>query len=475
MQALARLVRLRAAGEEQQPARQKQTRALAKVVGSETAKAVKVQRRMSEAKQTPDVYEERLGEARSHPSHVPLQPEELKRFRDSRVSAGTMKSEASRLRTVKRILDREFPGTKNDAMQETLDAHKNLEGYEVVAASLAMEAKASGPQYLSAWSKVGVRTSAEVDEERLALARTVRKFGGEITQAPELPVQKLASEEALARVQPLHRGGVWMPYTSVLVWCLLMLRGLAFRSLRMRQIKFERGGIVVRFGVRKANQLGHRSVRSLPLECMCSIEPRFCVACVFSKYLKVRESLVSSDYVFTNKNGEALTRRSATQTLKLVGRHLGVLGASQHSCRLSGAKAWASMGLSETSVAVLGDWRSIAVLRRYIGTSGLTRRMIMEISMARSMMPQQRAVGPPVAVLPETLESALRILQQEPPQDLALVVLGRVPRRWHKVSMLGPSSRWTTGCGQPFSSTMVLQRWCERPRCDELCRRHGCA
>ena len=58
--------------------------------------------------------------------------------------------------------------------------------------------------------------------------------------------------------------------------------------------------------------------------------------------------------------------------------------ATAHSCRISGARLWAEIGLAESTIMVLGDWRSLKILQRYIGTASVTGRMRRDLARALS-------------------------------------------------------------------------------------------
>lgn len=143
--------------------------------------------------------------------------------------------------------------------------------------------------------------------------------------------------------------------------------------------------------------------------------------------------------------------------------------------RISGARLWSAHGLAEETIMMLGDRRTLSVLRHYIGLTGLTRRMLLDLKANKSAAQE---VGK-TQVISKALEKALLQLASSPDKDsaeFAVVASYRRPHKWHHCSCRGPSGQWRTECGDAYNGkTMHVQRWAEsNPAVDEACRSHGC-
>ena len=278
------------------------------------------------------------------------------------------------------------------------------------------------------------------------------------------------------RDQCSHEGPV-LPMLFVAIVSLIMLRCLAARSLRRNQVRIEEAQITIVFGTRKSDQsnINHRLV---PLACICDAAPLgACPHCLLKMYVKIRDSLVQSQFLFCTRDGRCLSVRGVSTTVKILMAQLGMVNAqamTPHSMRISGARHWSCAGLSEESIMALGDWRTLSVLRRYVGLTGLPRKMLMEM---KSRMTQPTTHTVQAAKLPEELENALMAFAVRPkPEDYAIVTNARRPYMFHRVLCHGPSLRWRTECGQPYNTrTMHVQRWSEFDSDrDEKCSRSGC-
>jgi hypothetical protein len=86
--------------------------------------------------------------------------------------------------------------------------------------------------------------------------------------------------------------------------------------------------------------------------------------------------------VFTTSDGSAVSEAGWSQSFKLVAKHLGISSErrmSPHTARLSGARHWSRHGCSEKTVMDLGDWKSVEILRRYVGASGVAQNLVKEL------------------------------------------------------------------------------------------------
>ena len=71
-----------------------------------------------------------------------------------------------------------------------------------------------------------------------------------------------------------------------------------------------------------------------------------------------------------------MTSRALNESFRAIGKAVDMpLHATAHSARVSGSRHWAALGASELSIAALGDWRCLRVLRSYIGTARLGEQL----------------------------------------------------------------------------------------------------
>ena len=75
-----------------------------------------------------------------------------------------------------------------------------------------------------------------MNRRRTNVANDLKKFGPALKQAEEMPLELMHVSPKLTRAAPLHMGGLQCPVLSVLVISLLMLRGIAARSLLRVQV-----------------------------------------------------------------------------------------------------------------------------------------------------------------------------------------------------------------------------------------------
>ena len=461
---------------------------LAKVVGTPAAKEAKLvkerQKLVEEGKggRYPEVgevessYQEALLR-RKDPR--PLTTAEQKRFETSMVSKRTAAVRKSHLKKVTAILRREFlQESRQDSTRVMLEKWFTVDGITRVSAALAAEGISSAAHYLTTWKgeiDEKVKIAKKVKKRKRLCARTLKKYGRPASQAVEIPLGVLQSMPWRLRKRALHTGGLMYPGQAALTMSLLMLRGLAARSMRRTQVKTTTRGITLRFGTRK-NEQSNRCIRELPLSCTCRVSAANCLHCQVCLHRELtRTAQPGATHVFTNEWGKPVTAKALGLTLKAVAKLMEVPEAATvtpHTCRISGARHWAAEGASEGTFASLGDWRNREVLRKYIATTGIAKRLENELSRGRTCEKKEEKasavpVATPVAAIEETNAKLLTLQCQK---ELAIVSRHR-PRKWHLVSAIGPSSAWRTRCGDVFnSSSMDIQWWGEFSPPEERCR-----
>ena len=176
-------------------------------------------------------------------------------------------------------------------------------------------------------------------------------------------------------------------------------------------------------------------------------------------------------YLFSTVTGKPVADKKYWESFRFVAHFLDEKVAGQitpHSARVSGARFWRTLGLSEGLIMSLGDWKSVAVLRRYLGRSGISKLMRQDILMAGTG--QNPATTIPCSLEMSTaVESALSLSKLPVGKDMA-VVTRRRPRKWHRVCALGPSSQCRTHCGSFYGpATMFIQRLGEKLPEDSFC------
>ena len=169
-------------------------------------------------------------------------------------------------------------------------------------------------------------------------------------------------------------GPVW-PFISVMVDSLFMWRARTSRSLQCGDVEAIASppiSMTVTTGVRKNCQQGRRRVRKTTIHCVCAMHA-FCPVCLLHQLMSNRYSDTQRP-VFVSRAGTAISESNWARNFRMVAAALGLSSAlriSPHSARLSGARHWSRHGCSEKTIMDLGDWKSLDILRRYLGASGV--------------------------------------------------------------------------------------------------------
>ena len=86
-----------------------------------------------------------------------------------------------------------------------------------------------------------------------------------------------------------------------------------------------------------------------------------------------REGFDSEDYIFTERSGKHITRRTVSTRIKAAARHAGIKGwdeFSSHSFRAGCAQhLFNNLNVSVEKIAVVGDWASHEVVLSYVANS----------------------------------------------------------------------------------------------------------
>ena len=136
---------------------------------------------------------------------------------------------------------------------------------------------------------------------------------------------------------------------------------------------------------------------------------------------------------------------------------------SGHSHRLSGKRFGSRFGASRETVAALGDWRNMALLKRYMSVTGFCQALCQEVG--------NKDGG-------EHIEewSLQNVLKEASSKDaisseMATVSFRCKPHKWHRiVSDSGPCCDWTLRCGDVFNpTTMTIRKMSEWPESKLLC------
>ena len=264
----------------------------------------------------------------------------------------------------------------------------------------------------------------------------------------------------------------------MVIW---MWRCLEARSARRGQLSYDerRRAIVYKVGRRKNCQHGNRRPREVALQCTCQAHVA-CPHCTTLSYLRFSEG-TKSEFLFMNKGGRPVTSRALNETFRAIGKAVDMpTHATAHSARVSGSRHWAALGASELSIAALGDWRCLRVLRSYIGTARLGEQLSRELTISKTTLTSQFGRRPTTSVtmsaLVELKKDVRELLANAGPVPTSApsyaIVTKRKPRRWHLSVCHGPSNLWRTRCGDSFNvSTMVLQSWNEKPSDEPLCEK----
>ena len=201
-----------------------------------------------------------------------------------------------------------------------------------------------------------------------------------------------------------------------------------------------------------------------PLRCICAADTS-CPYCHATEYLKLRSPLGGSFFI-TSARQKPVTSRALAATFRKMGALLGMeeIVVTPHACRVTGARHWARLGVHETTILIFGDWKSISILRKYLGTASLSSAMAREITSAKNPNSVPLVEVAQIRLPPDLLKP------QHRDNDTLAVVTKRRPRRWHKVVIAGPSSGWQTFCGDFVNfHTMHLQMWSEQPADEPTC------
>jgi hypothetical protein len=285
-----------------------------------------------------------------------------------------------------------------------------------------------------------------------------------------MPVDRLVPLALEANQKTISPGGPQWPYVVIVIMLLFMWRGIEARSARRRQITFDekKKTMIYKIGRRKNRQDGSRRPRTVALGCICAAHSG-CLHCLIKMYVKRRDEC-AGEHLFINDRCGPISVRGLSSTFKEVGRRMKLEEMpTPHSARIAGSRHWATLGVSELSIAALGDWRSLRVLRDYVGAARLGEQISRELAIttAPATAPSQGHHVTLAAINELRRELSELKLAIKPPEDDGnqfAIVVRRKPRRWHLVSCRchGPSDAWKTACGDFFNAkTMVLQRWSE--------------
>ena len=455
---------------------------LAKVVGLREAKAAKEKqklllaqkaqpsKRMTRKGRRPYLYHDWLlpASGRKFSDTEPLKEDELEDFEKTLISPLTEVTRRSHRRKIVLFLAREFKTElRGLSSHRILLKMHDARGIKRVAASLAAARISSAANYLSSWSCYVASSQVippVVEVHRKRLMKALRKVRGPEEQAIEIPLRRLSRHFNLLREDP-WAGTAILPFLTVMIMCIMMMRGIAARSIMMGHIIENSDMITITFGTRKNEQAGAvlRHRRSVPLVCICRVDSS-CPYCHWKKFLALRRRRPGK-FVFINQCFGPLSVRQLRRTFVLVASALQVptpSGVTPHSARVTGAVFWTLLGVSEATIMALGDWKCFLSLRRYTGCLEICRRMQQEIAFHTSgPQGQQHASAAPKDVA-AMIESAMQAIHCEgQPSELGLVVRRR--KRWHRCYAAGPSSGWRTHCGDLFNpATMDVQYLRER-------------
>ena len=232
--------------------------------------------------------------------------------------------------------------------------------------------------------------------------------------------------------------------------------------------------VVATIGFRKNCQHGNCHPRILKFRCMCTTSD-VCPHCLIKKF---DELLGPRNFFFGSSKGLAVLESRFRESLRRVGQNFGVVGTTPHSCRITGARHWNSVGITEGTIARMGDWKSVHILRQYLGLSALTADLVREIR--NGSQPSRRSattaggltIPPQVEAPPLPVKSTGAGIM---PFAGFAIATRRLPRHWHHCVPSGPSRHWWLACGVSYNaSTMDIQLWSERQTdekmCDKCCR-----
>ena len=139
----------------------------------------------------------------------------------------------------------------------------------------------------------------------------------------------------------------------------LMLRPGELTKMKMADLRFEEGGVLVRLGRTKADQKAER--RPVFIE---EVSARHCPVKLSRELIRRRkaEGATDSNLVFVSHSGTSLSSSAVTSIVRRVAELAGVKGRfSGHSLRIGGASAALAGGLSVDQVKAVGGWKSDTV------------------------------------------------------------------------------------------------------------------
>lgn len=136
-------------------------------------------------------------------------------------------------------------------------------------------------------------------------------------------------------------------------------------------------------------------------------------------------------FLMSTKAGRPVSKRVFIETYKRIAQVMlwpEHRRYTPHSGRVGGAMHWTRLGVGEGSTAALGDWKSLPVLRRYVGTEALVRTLKRDITLAgghaAAAVPQAQPTE-----LPRRIEAALAHWADCGGETFAIV--HKRSRKWH--------------------------------------------
>lgn len=427
-----------------------------------------------------DVYQDPKEEARRHKrakgDNAPLKTRELARFDDALISVRTAAGRRSHIKKVVMVLRREFRQLDPLPDPEVLKRGFTIRGIRKVGAALAAEGLGSGGNYLATW-RAALRLMEVSPPEAtvkfsLCAGRTLKKFATAQSQASEVALERLTRIKP--RTSPRIRRGPIQPDLLLIVATVFMWRGIQLRSQKLRDLAEEGTSVRMTLRTRKSCQSG--TTRTVILECLCG-KVKACGACYSRIFLRRRLEYGyrdPDDHLAITIHGKPIRREEWTASVRATAKEAGLeklMRISGHSPRVSGARFWNRVGASRETIAMLGDWKNMAVLERYIGVSQVATRLRKEVGSEQKVWPD--------GMLEAAMRAAVAVFEEARSKELAkpklCIVTERKPRRWHQIlSETGPSRTWRTVCGDDFNPrTMSLQYACERPEDEPKCRTCG--
>ena len=387
-------------------------------------------------------------------------------------------------------------GVKNHgSLLSMLQRNFTPQGIEVAARYLAEKRIQTAPVYLRTWRNLMLRTmtptSLALEHVDLAVRSLQRKQATTvIKQAPELRLECMARDLATADMQPVLSGGALWPLWMLVLSCLLMLRGISARSLLLEQVKINNEFRQLEVEMRQRKNRHDGRAHDVVLICTCG-RTTICAFCLMSKYLELR-SCRPGRHVFINNDAKAVSRTAHAKMCQRMVAFAKNEGATPrpHSCRITGSRYWVRMGLSLQTVAVIGCWSNLEVLKHYVGAALLSRRMKRELEdeagrsgfksannldeIMKEVLERLSNVKEMIVRQEKKRESeGARVVEREPDVSaiLAIVRCDRQPMRWHRIKCTsGSITGWSTFCGELFNvQTMSVRPWAKQNVNDPIC------